>query len=68
MQWWRAGEVEKVREYCLKDVEITRRILDYALEHNALKYKELGATKEVKLDASKWLAGTGSAMTYTMGF
>ena len=42
--------------------------LDYALEHNALKYKELGATKEVKLDASKWLAGTGSAMTYTMGF
>jgi len=68
VQWWRAGEIEKVREYCLKDVEITKRILDYACEHNVLKYKELGSIKEVKLDASKWLAGGGSAMTYTMGF
>src|SRR3989338_10525234 len=26
LRWWRAGEVEKVRAYCLKDVEITKRI------------------------------------------
>ena len=68
LQWWRAGEIDKVRQYCLKDVEITKRIFDYAVEHSSIKYRELGTTKEVKLDTSKWLAETGGAMTYSLGF
>ena len=66
--WWRDGEVEKVREYCIKDVELTKKLLDYALEHGMLKYKELGKTREVKLDTSKWLQPESSAMTFTLGF
>ena len=68
LRWWRAGEIDKVRQYCLKDVEITKRIFDYAVEHSSIKYKELGTTKEVKLDTSKWLAETGGSMTYSLGF
>jgi DEAD/DEAH box helicase domain-containing protein len=68
LQWWRAGEVEKVREYCLKDVEITRKIFDYALKHGSVKYKELGQPREVKLNTSQWLSPSGGAMTFTMGF
>ena len=68
LQWWRAGEVEKVRDYCLKDVEITKGICDYALEHGLLKYKELGKTREIKLDTSKCLAPAGGAMTFSLGF
>lgn len=45
LQWWRAGEVEKVRAYCLKDVEITKNIFDYALKNNSIKYKELGKSR-----------------------
>lgn len=67
LEWWRAGQVEKVRSYCLKDVELTRKLFDYALEHGCLKYKELGKTHEVKLDTSKWLLPEGSAMTFTLG-
>lgn len=67
LQWWRAGEVEKVRAYCLKDVEITKNIFDYALKNNSIKYKELGKSREVKLDTSKWLTQSGGAMTYTLG-
>lgn len=66
--WWRAGEVEKVREYCLKDVEITRKIFDHALQMGSVKYKELGAVREVKLDTSKWLQPKSGAMTFSMGF
>lgn len=66
--WWRDGEIEKVREYCIKDVELTKKLLDYALEHSELKYKELGKTREVKLDTSKWLTADSSAMTFTLGF
>jgi DEAD/DEAH box helicase domain-containing protein len=68
IKWWRNGDVEKVRAYCLKDVEITRKIFDYALEHGSLKYKELGKTKELKLDTKKWLAPKKSALTHTLGF
>lgn len=68
LQWWRAGEIEKVRAYCIKDVEITKKIFDYALAKNSVKFKELGKTREVKLNTSKWLAPEGGAMTFTMGF
>lgn len=67
LQWWRAGEIEKVRSYCLKDVEITKRIFDYALERGSLKYKELGKSREIQLDTSKWLSPSGTAMTFTLG-
>ena len=68
LQWWKAGEIEKVRAYCQKDVEITKRILDYALQNGKLKYKELGMTREVKLDTSNWLTAASGAMTFTLGF
>ncbi len=67
VQWWRAGEVEKVRAYCLKDVEITKKLFDIALEKGTLKYKELGKNREVKLDTKNWLASSGGAMTFTLG-
>src|SRR5260370_3777169 len=47
--WWRAGEVEKVRQYCLKDVEITKKIFDYAQKNSLIKFKELVKRLEVKL-------------------
>ncbi|HEY4487894.1 MAG TPA: ribonuclease H-like domain-containing protein [Candidatus Paceibacterota bacterium] len=67
LRWWRAGEVEKVRAYCLKDVEITKRIFDYALEHGAVKYKDMGESRELKLDTSKWLDPESAPMTYSLG-
>ncbi len=68
LQWWRAGEVEKVRAYCLKDVEITRKLFDYALEKGAIRYRDMGQSREVKLDTRSWLAPASGAMTFTLGF
>jgi len=67
LQWWRAGEIDKVRQYCLKDVEITKRIFDHALEQGGIKYRELGKTYEVKLDTSDWLSPSSAPMTFTLG-
>lgn len=68
LRWWKAGEIDKVRDYCKKDVELTKKIFDYALKNGSIKYRELGSTREIKLDTTKWLeAGTGS-LTYTLGF
>ncbi len=68
LKWWRAGEVEKVKEYCIKDVELTKRVLDFALKNNKLKYRDLGTTREIPLNTSKWLSGGAKPMTFTLGF
>src|SRR3989339_833317 len=67
LRWWKAGEIEKVRSYCLKDVEITKKIFDYALANKVIRYKDLGGMREVKLDTSAWLSVASSAMTHTLG-
>ena len=65
--WWQEGKVDKVREYCLEDVRITRELFDYALSNGSLKYKDFKEKREVKLDTSSWLDGGGSAtLTHTL--
>ena len=38
LRWWKAGMIDKVAEYCQKDVEITRRLHEYAREKGYLLY------------------------------
>ena len=38
LRWWKAGKVDLIAEYCRKDVEITRRLHEYAREHGYLLY------------------------------
>ena len=38
LRWWKAGRVDLIAEYCRKDVEITRRLHQYACEHGHLLY------------------------------
>ncbi|MCK4918351.1 MAG: ribonuclease H-like domain-containing protein [Candidatus Pacebacteria bacterium] len=52
--WWKNGEIEKIRKYCLDDVKITKEIYNYAIKNNLLKYKDNGVLKEIKLDTSLW--------------
>ena len=67
VRWWQEGLYDKVREYCIQDVRITRRLYDYALEHGALKYKDLKDTKTIKLDTSAWRSEEErSAFTHTL--
>lgn len=58
VEWWQQGLVEKVREYCIEDVRITKELFEYAREKGELKYKELREKKNVKLDTSLWLTTT----------
>jgi DEAD/DEAH box helicase domain-containing protein len=53
-EWWREGKFDKVREYCIDDVRLTRELYDYALKHGVLKYKDLRDIRDIKLDTSTW--------------
>jgi DEAD/DEAH box helicase domain-containing protein len=63
--WWREGKYDKVKQYCIEDVKLTRALFDYALEHGVLKYKDLREIRDIKLDTSGWLAPTASAPALT---
>ncbi len=54
VEWWRQGEVEKVKKYCLDDVKITKEIFDYALKHHEVLYNDLGSVHTVPIDTSAW--------------
>lgn len=68
VKWWQAGELEKLKEYCLDDVKLTKELFDYALQNNALKYRDLGDIREVKLDTSHWDQKISASMTHTLPF
>lgn len=53
-EWWKEGKKEKVREYCIEDVRLTRELYDYALTHGVLKYKDLRDIRDIKLNTSLW--------------
>ena len=68
ISWWKNGEVEKVRRYCLDDVKITKEIYEYALKNKKLKYKDGFAIKEIELDTSNWEMAENNSITHTLPF
>ena len=70
VKWWKEGNIEKVREYCLDDVRITKELYDYALKNGSVKYKDFDGIREIKLNTSKWEEGAdqAGAMTHTLPF
>lgn len=39
LRWWKEGRLDKIEEYCRKDVEITKNLYLYGREHGNLYYK-----------------------------
>ena len=39
LRWWKAGKVDLVAEYCRKDVEITKRLYEYACQRGHLLFR-----------------------------
>lgn len=69
IKWWRDGEVQKVKDYCLDDVRITKELYDYALKEGKLIFKEGPNLNEVKLDVSDWeTPSEPAALNYTLPF
>ena len=55
VEWWNSGEIQKIKDYCIDDVRITREIFEYICEKSSLKYEDFGTINEIKIDTSEWL-------------
>lgn len=66
--WWKQGEIQKIKDYCLDDVKITKKVYDFALKNGKLRYKDGGKKVDIKLDTSNWEKVEDSSMTHTLPF
>jgi len=66
--WWRQGEKQKVVDYCLDDVRITKAIYDHALKHGKVKYPDGKMIRELMLDTSHWERKNEAVLTHTLPF
>lgn len=67
VEWWRNGEKDKVKKYCLDDVKVTKDVYEYGLKYKALAYEDrLGQRKGIPVDFT--LKKTASTINLTMPF
>lgn len=51
VKWFRAGELEKVAEYCRADVDITRQVYEFGRDHGYVNYySKLGSKLKVTVN------------------
>lgn len=69
VEWWKNGEYERVKAYCLDDVKLTDELYLYALKNGKLKYQDYDGVREIKLDTSSWEKPSESpTLTHTLPF
>ena len=66
--WWKNGEIEKIRKYCLDDVRVTKGVYDLALKNGYLNYKDGSQIKKIPLDTSHWEKEDDNSITHTLQF
>lgn len=68
VEWWKQGEIQKIKDYCLQDVKVTKDIYEYGLKYKALAYEDrLSGRKAIPVDFSKKEA-VSPKINLTMGF
>ncbi len=51
VQWWKEGNIEAIREYCLQDVKVTKEVYEFGLKNGFLLYDDrLGERKAIPVD------------------
>ena len=64
IEFFKRGEIDKLRDYCLNDVKVTWEVYEYGLAHGHVKIKDrLGQLREVKVDFSRQIAPQPVAQT-----
>jgi DEAD/DEAH box helicase domain-containing protein len=51
VEWWKTGEIDKIIEYCIKDVEVTRDVFLHGLNQGFVAIQKADETK-VKFNVS----------------
>jgi DEAD/DEAH box helicase domain-containing protein len=68
VEWWKSGEIEKIRKYCLDDVKVTKDLYEFMAKNKGIRYKDGGELKKLMVDTAGWDTVEDAGMTFSMGF
>ncbi|MFA6553466.1 MAG: ribonuclease H-like domain-containing protein [Patescibacteria group bacterium] len=68
IRWWKQGELEKIKKYCIDDVRITKDVYEYALKNKQVKIFNGAQEQVIRLDTSKWEAKPTASVNFTLPF
>lgn len=68
VEYWKKGEIEKLKEYCLQDVRVTRDVYEYALKQQEVFFHDRqGQKQRVALPISPPEPGTRTSINLSFG-
>lgn len=68
VEFWKKGEIKKLKDYCTQDVKVTRDVYEYALEHKEVKYTDrMGQIQTVSLPIDPVDANEAGAINLSLG-
>jgi DEAD/DEAH box helicase domain-containing protein len=50
IEYFRSGDMEKLKKYCLSDVELTRKLFEYGKQHGEVYYKNASGRRKIAVD------------------
>ncbi|MFH1508603.1 MAG: ribonuclease H-like domain-containing protein [bacterium] len=51
IEYWKKGDIDNLKKYCLKDVEITKKVYEYGLKYSNIFYKnDFGEHGKIDID------------------
>jgi len=68
VEFWKKGELDKLREYCLQDVRVTRDVYDHALNHGEINFFDrMGQKQTVMLPLEPPVPQSRPAINLSLG-
>jgi DEAD/DEAH box helicase domain-containing protein len=68
IDWWKSGEIEKIRKYCEDDVRITKAVYEYAVANKKLRYKDFSGSHTFDIDTAEWEKKQEASVNFTLPF
>ena len=50
IKYWEQGKIDKLKKYCLKDVEVTKDIYEYGVKNKMVKFKSLWEKYDIPVE------------------
>lgn len=50
VEWWKAGEIQKIIDYCMQDVKVTRDVFQFGRQNGFVRIQRSDATDAKRLD------------------
>jgi DEAD/DEAH box helicase domain-containing protein len=68
VEWWKNGEIEKIKKYCIDDVKVTKDLYEYMEKNKKILFRDGSDLRTLSIDTKGWNDQEDTGMTFSLGF